>query len=251
MVWKSVNLLIGLALTVPLGAADVPQELSKTDRRIGKQPQYIAEQPLYGLVVFGPEMKTRVWIVLDKSQASAVQYDVLYADVNGNSDLTDDGERISTNIAEDGTTKFKLPDIRDSSQKITHTEFSLRCAPADNFYQMVSVQWRGKQKFGGGYTDNPEVETYSRFASSPDKAPILLLNGDGPFTFQRWYTESLTLGQETDVKLFIGVPGVGTSTFCAFQIHALPEGEGIEGILHYTTTSGSAGRSPFKLLNKC
>lgn len=39
MVWKSVNLLIGLALTVPLGAADVPQELSKTDRRIGKQPK--------------------------------------------------------------------------------------------------------------------------------------------------------------------------------------------------------------------
>jgi hypothetical protein len=175
----------------------------------------------------------------------------LYADLNGNSDLTDDGERITTVVAEDGTAKFKLPDIGSSSDKSNHTEFTLRCAPPEDPYQMVSVQWRGKQKYGGGYTADPYVETYSRFANSPDKAPIYWLNGDGPFTFQRWITESLILGQETDVKLFIGVPGVGTSTFCAFQIHALPPGEGIEGILHYTTTSGSAGRSPFKLLNKC
>jgi hypothetical protein len=172
-------------------------------------------------------------------------------DLNGNKDLTDAGERFAGVIGEDGTTRFQLPNVTDAMSGVTHTEFSLRCAPAAERYQMVSVKWNGKQKFGGGYTSNPEVETYSCFGPAPDQAPILWLNGDGPFTFQRWYTEPLDIGRETDVKLFIGVPGVGKSTFCAFQVHALPPGAGIEGVLHYVTRDGEQRQSPFALMNKC
>jgi hypothetical protein len=244
-------LVIGLTLPAGLFGDEARQELSKIDRRIGKQPKYIAEQPLYGLVVVGPQMKTRIWMVLDKSATSQTEYDVVHADLNGNGDLTDDGERIALNVDKDGTSRFKLPDITDPNTGETHTEFSLRCASREEPYQMVTAKWKGKQKFGGGYTDDPENEPYSQFASTLEKAPILWLNGDGPFTFQRWYIEPLQIGREIDVKLFIGVAGVGKSTFCAFQVHALPEGEGIHGTLHYTTKTGEQGQSTFALLNKC
>jgi len=39
-------------------------DLTKIDRSIGKEPAY-ASKPKYCLVVFGPEAKTRLWVVLD------------------------------------------------------------------------------------------------------------------------------------------------------------------------------------------
>jgi len=48
------------ALSLPTHAAD----LSKIDRTIGKEPAY-QSKPKYCLVVFGPEAKTRIWVVLD------------------------------------------------------------------------------------------------------------------------------------------------------------------------------------------
>src|SRR5437870_13912675 len=72
-----------LTVQLPGHAAD----LSKIDRTIGKEPVYESEsKPKYCLVVFGPEAKTRVWLVLDG--------DVLYVDRNGDGDLTGKDERI-------------------------------------------------------------------------------------------------------------------------------------------------------------
>src|SRR5215831_19039839 len=69
-----------LAMPKPAEAAD----LSKIDRTIGKEPAY-QSKPKYCLVVYGPEAKTRVWLVLDD--------DVLYTDRNGDGNLTDKHER--------------------------------------------------------------------------------------------------------------------------------------------------------------
>src|ERR1700716_872057 len=60
-------------------------DLTKIDRTIAKEPAYKGK-PKYCLLVFGPEAKTRVWLGLDG--------DVLYADRNGNGDLTEEGERL-------------------------------------------------------------------------------------------------------------------------------------------------------------
>ncbi len=65
-------------------------ELRKIDRTVGKEPRYAA-QPRYALLVFGPEAKTRVWLVLDSQ--------VLYVDRNGNGDLTEANERIEPDPA--------------------------------------------------------------------------------------------------------------------------------------------------------
>src|SRR5439155_24294253 len=76
--WTLALLAIGSA---PLPATD----LSKIDRTIGKEPVY-KSKPMYCLLVFGPEAKTRVWLVLDG--------ETLYVDRNGNGNLTEDGARL-------------------------------------------------------------------------------------------------------------------------------------------------------------
>src|SRR5262249_33993179 len=64
-----------LALAAPPAAA---ADLGKIDRTIKKEPAY-KNKPYYGLLVFGPEAKGRVWVVLDG--------DTLYVDRNGDGDL--------------------------------------------------------------------------------------------------------------------------------------------------------------------
>jgi hypothetical protein len=71
--WAVVAVLVLLPL--PAQAAD----LSKVDRTVGKEPAYKAK-PKYCLVVFGPEARDRVWLVVDG--------DVLYVDRSGDGDLT-------------------------------------------------------------------------------------------------------------------------------------------------------------------
>lgn len=59
--------------------------LTKIERRLIKEPVYQAK-PKYCLLVFGPEAKTKVWLVIDG--------DTLYVDRNGNGDITEKDERI-------------------------------------------------------------------------------------------------------------------------------------------------------------
>src|SRR5215468_22156 len=74
-------LVIGSTAVTAQGA-----DLTKIDRTIAKEPAY-KSKPKYCLLVFGPEAKMRVWLVLDG--------DVLYVDRNGNGDLTEKGERVA------------------------------------------------------------------------------------------------------------------------------------------------------------
>src|SRR5262249_52982620 len=80
--------------------AELP-DLGRIHRRIAKEPAYQSKQPLYGLYVFGPEARTRVWAVLDRSRPDASGYDVLYFDRNADGDLTGSGERIEGKKAGD------------------------------------------------------------------------------------------------------------------------------------------------------
>jgi hypothetical protein len=74
----SFSICFGLVLLIGgyTGAQEIPG-LGKIERRIAKEPAYNAKQPLYGLYVFGPEAKTRVWAIFDKSRPDATDYDVL------------------------------------------------------------------------------------------------------------------------------------------------------------------------------
>jgi hypothetical protein len=61
-------------------------DLNKIDRTIKKERGYTGK-PKYALLVFGPEGKTRVWLVLDG--------DTLYVDRNAAGDLTEAGSKVA------------------------------------------------------------------------------------------------------------------------------------------------------------
>lgn len=119
-------------------------------------------------------------MVLDKSKADVDVYDVLYADLNGNGDLTEPSEPFKAKDAIGSRSRFSLPDLTDPNSGIAHPELSLRATRGRRPTFTVSVMWRGKLKFGGGYA-RQGGQGYMRFAAEAKQAPIVWINGDGPF----------------------------------------------------------------------
>jgi hypothetical protein len=165
-------------------------DLAKIDRSLRKEPTYQSKQPRYCLMVFGPEAKTRVWVVLDG--------DVLYLDRNGNGDLTDPGERITSeevyrNHPErpdvEVMRRFELNRLKAGGGPL------LPCSPEVEWFQVVQLvpraDWHDQAwvKLQQEQPDDFVVNTKTgraqrakfRFASSPQEAPILLF--DGPRRF--------------------------------------------------------------------
>src|SRR5262249_14124373 len=74
------------ALAVALAAAPAwSADLTKIERTLTKEPAYQSKTPKYCLLVFGPEAKTRIWLVADN--------DVLHVS-NNQGDLTAAGSQL-------------------------------------------------------------------------------------------------------------------------------------------------------------
>jgi len=235
------------SLVAAVASADEPVDLHKLKRHITKEPTYTAK-PLYGLLVFGSSAKTRMWMVLDKSKEDAIRYDVLYADLNGNGDITERGERF-VGEADGKDRRFELPNFKDPDGGAQHTSFNVRVSMFEPTV-MVSMKWRDGTKIGGGYPVDPDLG-YWKFGKKPEEAPVLWVNGDGPFRFQRWYSDKLTIGGADDFKVFVGQTGVGSNSFGAFQQHFLPDSEGVQATLICQDTQGKELRTVHRLNDRC
>src|SRR5207253_6869612 len=98
--------------------ADAP----KIDRTIGKEPAYQTKSPQYGLLVFGPEGKDRVWLVRDG--------DTLYVDRNGNGDLTEAGEKVAADRKRDPEQYAYVFEVGDLSVGgRTHKDLAIHFVP--------------------------------------------------------------------------------------------------------------------------
>ena len=190
-------------------------DLTKIDRTIAKEPAY-KSKPKYCLLVFGPEAKTRVWLVLDD--------DALYVDRNGNGDLTEDGERMEARKADwagEGASRiyqhfFEVADIADADGKTKiGTLRMLFWGPARHaVHQNKCLIDVGNQR-----------AAYIRFADRSD-APIL--HFAGPLTFRLAQPQHFVLNQEPRplnikdsvnwLQAQVGTPGLGTGeTFVGFN----------------------------------
>jgi hypothetical protein len=225
--------------------ADERPDFGKLDRHILKEPVYTCPEPLYGLLVFGPKADKKIWMVLDKTKADSDIYDVLYFDRNADGDLTVSDKRL---VANGPPSIFSLHELMDPATGARHTDVDVRVT-GDQPTVMVSLKWRGKMKMGGGYP--PDPGEYMRLSSKPETAPVVWFQGDGPFRFQRWYVGQLTIGGADDFKVFIGQMGWGRSSFCAFQEHVLPSGEGAQATLIFTDQEGKERRQVCPLKEKC
>jgi hypothetical protein len=229
-------------------AADGP-DLSPVVRKLRKEPSYVSKRPLYGLLVFGPKAQTRVWMILDKSKPDADSYDVFYADIDGDGDLTEPEERFVGDV-KDNNVRFRLQDFKDSASEAVHTNFTARVSAGSDPNVMLSLAWRGKRKMGGGYPQDPE-NGYLKFADASANAPVMWANGDEPLRFQRWYGGRLPIGGEEDFKVFVGQPGAGANSFWAFQEHFLPDSEAVQATLVYEDVDGKERRLTCLLKERC
>ncbi len=188
--WTTVAL---LTVHLPGYAAD----LSKIDRTIGKEPAY-ETKPKYCLVVFGPEAKTRVWLVLDG--------DVLYADRNGDGDLTAKDERLPKT--------HSLQEAFQAGTILAHNgeSFSLKVEVKpgregqETSYKIFSSPQKGK----GFYQRTDGVLL---FADKPREAPIVHFGGPLTLTILDWHKplqpRRLTRLQDNPLSILVGTPMFG------------------------------------------
>ncbi|HEV3022043.1 MAG TPA: hypothetical protein VGX76_06235 [Pirellulales bacterium] len=248
--WKSLVLvftLCGLGRAAAV-AAEAP-DLSKIERRIKKEPHYQSKEPLYGLYVFGPEAKTHIWAVLDKSVDDADQYDVLYFDRDADGDLTEPGERIDGTVQQVSVT-FDIGDLKDPHSDDVHTGLSLSRRARDDRSVFLQMQWQGKEPVMGGYA--PQSGPYAKFAASAAKAPILWFDASGWFSFQTWgWNREVAIGSSADMRVFLGHRGVGDNTFCAVSQTFLPDHMPVLAKLIYTDTEGQERSAAAEFHERC
>lgn len=233
-------------------AADIVDVANVERRKLDSPPEFIAEKPLYALAVFGPEAKMQVWLILDKSKADAEQYNVLWADLSGDGRFDARTERFECAAGGDASTlSFSLGEFTDPTTKDRHTNFHVSI-DLDRPICMIKLDWKGQEdrRMAGGYAPVGDAG-YMRFAESASDAPLVWFNGDGPFRFQRWYSETMPIGGKGDLKLFLGQEGVGTHTFCAFTGHVLPDGEPVVATLVYVDQDGKEQRELYELAERC
>ena len=203
--WLSSTIVALLLAASPNLAVD----LTRTDRSIGKEPIYQGKTPGFGLLVFGPEAKSRAWVVLDE--------DVLYVDRNCNGDLSDEKGLLIKK-------KWELNlDKKKPGKWIQGDDVAVEISEGDGTRHHVTfrrtstglglaAKSHGGQYVGATYRDDLVL------ASRPQDAPIVHLNG--PLTFQlvdpprQWAP-----GESVDLVVLFGTPGLGRGTF-AYMIHS-------------------------------
>jgi hypothetical protein len=168
-------------LLVSAATSGVATDLTLIDRCIAKEPVYQSKSPKYCLLVFGPEAKTRVWLVLDG--------DTLYVDRNGNGDLTEENERVQNNGKD-----FEAGDISELDREAKLANLRLR-SDKEKGNCMVFIEVKDK------YRQYASVQ----FADRPQDAP--LLHFDGPLTMGLNEPVKLSRGNKSsEIKAWIGTP---------------------------------------------
>jgi hypothetical protein len=206
-----------------------PVDLSKIDRTIAKEPAYRTKSPKYCLLLFGPEAKTRVWLVHDG--------DRLHVDRNGNGDLTEDGEEVKaveqrSNVSsatkgervESSFWKFDIGAVREGKLKhdglvieINHGEHIPKDGKpriVDHTFVALKLEGKWQQSAYGPFS----------FSRRPQDAPVIHFHG--PLTIVPRY-ESQVLkrgGNGHKLRAAIGTPGLGKGTFAILDPDAIPAG---------------------------
>jgi hypothetical protein len=198
--------MLALAWLVLTSAPASAVDLTKIDRTIAKEPAY-KSKPKYCLLVFGPEAKTRVWLVLDG--------DVLYVDRNGNGDLTEKGEGCPVENDDRGTgwRKCVAGDLVEPDGKTVHRGLYVHFYATDQIALKVRTHsgreyWLWYDVGGGAIA----------IAARPQDAPVV--HFDGPLTLALVTSRGQTLirgDKAVRLAFQLGTPGLGKNTFASIN----------------------------------
>ncbi len=212
-------------------------DLSKLDRKLLKEPAY-QNQPLYALLVFGPETPFKVWLVLDGQ--------TLYVDVNGNGDLTEADEKIHLQT-EASSAWIQNVVLKDGPRQHTMTWFSvcplkslapflgndpqfkkiIERHPEQRSYSIkciVQETMPGRAKEVRYIVNSDDLNDQLQLATEPSKAPVIHFGGawqmNTPVRVPVLYLESIN-----DFYTGVGCPGLGAGTFAfaCYEEGVLPD----------------------------
>jgi len=209
----STLLVVGSTAVTACGA-----DLTKIDCTIAKEPAY-QSKPKYCLLVFGPDAKTRVWLVLDG--------DTLYVDRNGNGDLTDDGEglvaaRKTLSSAGKGRV-WQVGDVAASGGKVVYTGLTVSDISdvLDSKFGSRGLGITVKVPIGStravqsaGSAVHPATGYNLRFADRPQDAPVIHFGGPMRIMLMQpeRFTAGVKAGQRYELVARVGTPGLGKDT---------------------------------------
>ena len=132
---------ISAGLVVLFAGTSAAVDYDRVERRLVKEPAYQTKAPGYALLLFGPDAKLAVWVVLDG--------EAVYVDRNGNGDLTDAGERFAKE------TDCKGLELADPDGK---TRYAIRSLQTDHsFYTPAARQERQAKGLPPSLTVNVAV----------------------------------------------------------------------------------------------
>jgi hypothetical protein len=192
------------------------------DRTIKKEPAYKGK-PEYALLVFGPEARSRVLVVRDG--------DTLYADKNGNGDLTDAGERIGGKKGQVGRsgvycerTLFLVGGItgaRGEALGFSYEYYQDRTV-GDFFHLYENFKAKDDNVSGTHVQGLPgEGPVEFLFGKSPRDCPVAWFQG--PLAVRDITQDPFRPGTEGQVMIRLGTPGVLKGSFAAVTTDAVPK----------------------------
>jgi hypothetical protein len=197
---KAILLMLSVAAWTACPRHASAVDLSKIERKIAKEPAY-ESKPKYCLVVFGPEAKTRVWLVVDG--------EVLYADRNGDGDLTGKDKRFKKSFLTRGVV-FQvgtIPRRHGAGPFSLEVHARLRVGKED-----THTLWCRPQE-GSGFVQR--IDGAFDFGDKPENAPIVHFGGPLTLTLLDWNNplQSRRLargGKDNELSILVGTPVFGT-----------------------------------------
>ena len=212
-------------------------DLSKIDRTITKEPSFRGK-PKYCLLVFGPEAKARVWLIVDGG--------TLYVDRNGNGDLTEKNERIEGQTLFDkkpGSAPQPSGDIFDVDKLIKWNSNDARLmvirSDKSDDDDVVNV-FAGKEALAN---TAPFANGVLKFSDRAQDAPVIHFNG--PLKMALRAEQALFLSDKPqDFQSMIGTPGLGEGSFAALNIEVVPKD--IHPVAEFVFPSRKPGVDPIK-----
>jgi hypothetical protein len=249
-------------------------DLRKINRTIAREPHY-ASAPKYCLMVFGPEARSHVWLVIDG--------DDLLVDRNGNGDLTERGERVPMKVKREAMglvleeRQVEGGDIIDGSlihtglvvsQSRWNPAYNRSATPAEtrdileNFFRTNPNGWVYMVKLSVELRPRPgnrppiadritavaigDLRGGLAFADRPQDAPIL--HFDGPLTMGLFPLPppKLVRGEETDLIAFLGTSGLGKGTLTRLYYEGAIPLDGISPIAEVESPPKAPGMKPMK-----
>ena len=205
-----------LVILTGFSNASLAADLEKIPRKLVKEPAY-RTSPKYCLLVFGPEGKTRIWLVVDGN--------ILYVDRNGNGDLTEKDERV-----EGQPIYYRRPGEAPRPVGITFTvEMAAKWQGKDARLMVVRSDEIDDDDVVNVFSGNeclantaPGANGVLKFSDRPQDASII--HFDGPLKMALRVDHALSRKKEPQTfQMMIGTPGLGKGSFAALNVEVVPK----------------------------